>query len=139
MYHSVNIREVTIEDLSEVMNINWAELPERYPYGFLLEIYKAEPDFFLVAEVDRKVVGYLMAVSDIDYIFGILNPIPELTSQKKSLHVLSFAVKREYQNRGIGTKLMETFIEKAKRYGKEVVYLEVRVSNFRAIKLYKKF
>ena len=52
---------------------------------------------------------------------------------------ISITVIKEYWGRGIGSKLMEMMIDFANGAGIEILYLEVRADNDRAIKLYKKY
>ena len=52
---------------------------------------------------------------------------------------LSIAVLSKYWRRGIGSRLMELLIEFAKISGTEIIYLEARADNERALALYRKF
>lgn len=52
---------------------------------------------------------------------------------------LSITVLKEYWGRGIGSRIMEILIEFAKENKIEVIYLDVRQDNERAIALYQKF
>lgn len=52
---------------------------------------------------------------------------------------LSITVLKEYWGRGIGSAVMERLISFAKESGVEVIYLDVRADNVRAISLYEKF
>ena len=52
---------------------------------------------------------------------------------------LAITVRKSHWGRGIGTALMDRLINFAKEIGAEVVSLEVRSDNDRAIALYKKF
>lgn len=52
---------------------------------------------------------------------------------------LSITVLREYWGRGVGSKLMKMMIDFAKTTGIEIIYLEARADNERAIALYQKF
>lgn len=116
-------------DLGAVIAINRRELPENYSPSFFYELYRDYPNTFIVAEVDGNVVGYIMCR---------MEHVPMLTGFKKRGHVVSIAVLREYQRRGIGSTLMRKAMEGMKSYGAEECYLEVRVSNERAIRMYKK-
>lgn len=49
-----------------------------------------------------------------------------------------FAVKKEYQRKGLGTKLLSFCINKAKENGLKSISLHVQVQNEPAINLYKK-
>ena len=55
------------------------------------------------------------------------------------MEVDNILVKEKYRGRGIGTKLMSYLVSEAIHYKVINITLEVRVSNSRAINLYKKF
>ena len=52
---------------------------------------------------------------------------------------ISITVLRDFWGKGIGTRLMEMMIDFAKESGIEILYLEARADNARAISLYEKF
>lgn len=52
-------------------------------------------------------------------------------------HITNIAVHPDYRNRGIGRLIMQALIKEAVRLSIERMTLEVRVSNFQAINLYK--
>ena len=52
---------------------------------------------------------------------------------------ISIAVLRDFWGRGIGSRLMEMMIEFAREVGIEILYLEAREDNERAVNLYKKY
>ena len=52
---------------------------------------------------------------------------------------LSITVLKEYWGKGVGSRLMEIMIDFAKEKGIELIYLEARADNERAISLYKKY
>ncbi|MCL4542898.1 MAG: ribosomal protein S18-alanine N-acetyltransferase [Deltaproteobacteria bacterium] len=54
------------------------------------------------------------------------------------MHILDITVARAEQSKGIGTFMANYILRKYINLGVKYFYLEVRVSNFRAIKLYKK-
>ena len=130
------VRPVLPSELIVVKGINETVLPENYPTFFYYDVYRNWGDVFLVAVCDGRIVGYIM------------NRI-ETKINKNSLfhwktykvgHVISIAVLPEYRNKGIGSTLLTRAIELMKKnYGVKKVYLEVRVSNEGAIRLYNKF
>ena len=83
-------------------------------------------DYMLVAEVDGKVVGNI-----------------DITRRKNRLsHVanLGMAVHDDYQDKGIGTALMEAVLDLADNWlNVKRVELDVYTDNLRAVHLYKKF
>jgi ribosomal-protein-alanine N-acetyltransferase len=126
-------REVKPEDLLEVMNINRVCLPENYTYSFFESIAKDYPKAFWVAEVDGRIVGYIMC--RVERIFSKL----DLLRVRKAGHIVSVAVLPNYRRMGIASGLIRLASrELATTYGCDEVYLEVRVSNLQAISLYKK-
>ncbi len=127
------IREARYEDLSDVIKINKEVLPENYP-AFYFELHlKNFGKAFLVAEMDGKIVGYIMCRVEYDTLYTNPNRIG------KRGHIISIAVLPHARGRGIGTELMTKALENMKKYyGAEEYYLEVRVSNEVALRLYKK-
>ena len=54
-------------------------------------------------------------------------------------HLLNIAVSRNYQGKGYGRKILEKVILQSSVLGATVIFLEVRISNHRAINFYEKF
>ena len=125
------IRRCDRVDIDAVMQINAKTLPEHYSDFFYYEILAEFPETFLVAELEGHVVGYIMC--RIEYGFS---HIRRLGLARKG-HIVSVAVVQEHRGKGVGTKLIHTAHEEmAKRTATES-YLEVRVSNEEAIRLYQ--
>jgi len=126
------IREVREEDLDQVIEINLISLKEHYPVQFWRDHLQLWGKIFLVAEVDSRIVGYVM--TRIERGFGFLRRF-----LRKLGHVVSIAVHPNYRRRGIGSALMVEVLKRMKDlYNVDEAYLEVRVSNTPAIKLYEK-
>jgi len=127
------IREVRDDkDIKDAIEINLKTLPEHYPEFFWRENASLWRDLFLVGEVDNRVVGYSMSRIEIDEGFFKSDIV-------RRGHVISIAVLPEYRRRGIGKALMsETMRRMKERYHADEIMLEVRVSNYPAIELYKK-
>ncbi|MEM4288541.1 MAG: ribosomal protein S18-alanine N-acetyltransferase [Candidatus Caldarchaeum sp.] len=126
-------RNVRIEDLIQVMNINRICLPENYTYGFFEDLARDFPKSFWVAEVDSKIVGYIMC--RVERIFSKF----DFLKIRKAGHIVSIAVLPEYRRRGLATELIKLALNSLTvEYGCEEAYLEVRVSNHAAISLYRK-
>ena len=126
------IREVREEDLDQVIEINLISLKEHYPVQFWRDHLQLWGKIFLVAEVDSRIVGYVM--TRIERGFSFLRRF-----LRKLGHVVSIAVHPNYRRRGIGSALMVEVLKRMKDlYNVDEAYLEVRVSNTPAIKLYEK-
>ena len=54
-------------------------------------------------------------------------------------HLLNITISKNYQGRGYGKKILEKVLFQSKVLGATIVFLEVRVSNHKAIDFYKKF
>jgi len=130
---TVIVRKARKEDIPIVMYINKVSLPENYPEWFFEEHLERWGEAFYVAEVGGKVVGYVMSRVE----FGA--PYVVEGSIVKKGHIVSIAVLEGYRRRGIGRQLMEKALRSLKEvYECKEVYLEVRVSNLPAIRLYEK-
>ncbi|MET1101813.1 MAG: ribosomal protein S18-alanine N-acetyltransferase [Pyrodictiaceae archaeon] len=126
------IRLADMSDLDQVIHINEVSLPEHYPRWFWENHLRNWGAAFYVAEVEGRVVGYVMP--RVEYGFGVI-----VHGLIRRGHIISIAVLPEYRRRGIGTALMKAAMHALKEvYKCREVYLEVRVSNTPAIRMYEK-
>jgi [ribosomal protein S18]-alanine N-acetyltransferase len=126
------IRRCDLSDLIPTMEINLKTLPEHYSDYFYESLLAELPEAFLVAELDKKLVGYIMCKIE----FGFSN-FKKLGFVKKG-HVVSVAVLPEHRRKGIGQGLVQEAIVGVKIKKSDELYLEVRCSNTEAVKLYEK-
>ncbi len=126
------IRRCDPSDIIPVMEINLKTLPEHYSDYFYESLLAELPEAFLVAEIEKKLVGYIMCKIE----YGFSN-FKKLGFVKKG-HVVSIAVLPDYRKKGIGRALVEESIAGVKLKKSDELYLEVRCSNNEAIKLYEK-
>jgi [ribosomal protein S18]-alanine N-acetyltransferase len=126
------IRRCDTSDIIPVMEINLKTLPEHYSDYFYESLLAELPEAFLVAEIERKLVGYIMCKIE----YGFSN-FKKLGFVKKG-HVVSVAVLPERRNKGIGRALVEESLIGVKLKKADELYLEVRCSNNEAIRLYEK-
>ncbi len=130
---AIVIRKARLEDLDEVIKVNEVALPEHYPRWFwenhLLLWGEA---FYVAVDANGKIVGYVMSRAE----YGQGFVVPGFVTKG---HIISIAVLPEYRRRGIGSSLLQRAMESLRdKYRCSEVYLEVRVSNTPAIKLYEK-
>ena len=108
-------------NLNEILEIekNAFGKKEVFPKEYLLEISKKWPEGFLVAKINKEIVGYAIGEKNKD--LGL---------------IVSVAVKKEWRRKGIGRKLVEKLLENFKKEGMKIVFLHVREENKEAINFY---
>lgn len=118
----IHVRNVKSGDLPSVHKIAKKSFIDPYPLKLLKHIYNTNPEGFLVAEINDKIVGYLIG----------------LVRWGNVGHILAIAVKESYRREGIGSALIINAIDRFKKKGADRIKLEVRVSNEDAQKFYDK-
>ena len=108
-------------DLDSLMDFLDDNLTENYRKEVFLNIKKKWPDGFLLIKDQQKIIGVGC---------GAILP-------NEKLRVLIIALEKEYQGRGLGTKLMDQMINAAMIFGITKVTLEVRKDS-QAINFYRK-
>lgn len=125
------IRRCEMKDLEAVVNVNIDTLPEHYSDYFFESTLRELPESFIVAELEGKIVGYIMC--KIEYGFSNFR---KLGFVKKG-HVVSVAVLEEHRSKGLGKALMLEGINGIINRRCDEIYLEVRLSNKPAIIMYE--
>jgi len=119
---NLSLRKAKLRDLPEILKIEKEVFPEPWSfYSFIFEL-NYPSNYFVVLEIENEIIGYMIA-----------------GEYEESYHLKNIAIKKEYQGKGYGKFLLNHLIEKAKKENKKFVFLEVRISNERAIKFYEKF
>lgn len=124
------IRRCNKGDLKRVISINLTTLPEHYSDYFFEDLHRSAPESFIVAENNNEIVGYIMC--RMEYGFSHFNRF----SLSKKGHIVSLSVLNEHRRNGLGKALIKAALEGLKLRECNEVYLEVRVSNEEAVKLY---
>lgn len=120
----LKIRSFRRSDLNRILEIERECFPNPWAKIFFDIAHSSYPRGFLVADVNGKVVGY--AVTTLERVAG-------------SAQLLNLAVDRRYRGRGIGSSLLREIIKRVRTDGASKIYLQVRVSNSKAIRLYLNF
>lgn len=117
------VRPMTKDDIDEVIEIE--NLCFSVPWSkeaFLMEINENKCARYVVAEIDSRVVGY----------GGFWIVIDEA-------HITNIAVHPDYRSMGVGSEIVKTLIDIAKKNAMTAMTLEVRESNTVAQHLYTRF
>lgn len=117
----VYIRKLTKSDVDQVSEIAQISLKESYDEELYITIHNYWPDGFLVASLDNDILGFISGV----------------IVSKDTSRILMLAVRPSHRKKGIGSNLLQSFIENSAQKGRKKITLEVRVSSDKAIKFYK--
>jgi ribosomal-protein-alanine N-acetyltransferase len=121
---NIEIREMTRGDLEEVLQIERMSFPTPWSQA-LFERELLTPFARSLVALEReskKIMGYLC--------FWLVDP---------EAHVLNLAVHPQHRGQGLGTLLMGYGVEYCRNRGVQLITLEVRRSNYKAISLYRNF
>ena len=110
-----------INDLEEAYEIEVSTNPSPWSFDTFKSSFEVG-HHGLVCKVEGKMLGFL-----------IFSPI------KPEAHLLSIAVTKTQQSKGMGSLLIKSMISQCKAMGINQVFLEVRVSNEKAIAFYQKY
>lgn len=117
------IEYANVNDLLQVVQIaNEQFKNEAWTYEQFLDELNQNNRIFLVSKCENVICGYVTA---------LINGY--------EMEILDIAVKGEYQNKHIASKLLEKLFEIASQKNIEKCFLEVKENNIKAISLYKKF
>ncbi|OPL09139.1 MAG: hypothetical protein AVO33_07815 [delta proteobacterium ML8_F1] len=120
MYSMIEIREMTLEDIPEIMLIERESFSTPWSEGAFVEEMTHNPlARYYVGILGQTVVGYM----------GMWLILDEA-------HITNIAMAKAFRGRGYGRRLLQEAFERARKAGVRAVTLEVRESNFPAINLY---
>ncbi len=114
----INIRKMTIKDIDEVFKNELNSFTHPWTKGIFHDCLRVGYNC-LVAEINEKIIGH--AILSVSY---------------GEAHLLNLSVAPKYQNNGIGRFLLRRTLRLAVDHGMDTIFLEVRVSNKAAQKLY---
>ena len=108
-------------DLEEAYKIELDVNPSPWKYETFLSSFEIGHKG-LICKKDNLMIGFI--------IFSPISP---------EAHILSISVRNEMQSKGIGTLLLKSMLDQCKVMNYKKIFLEVRVSNEKAINFYEKF
>ncbi|MEO2069225.1 MAG: ribosomal protein S18-alanine N-acetyltransferase [Desulfurobacteriaceae bacterium] len=116
------VRECREEDIGDILKIERESFSDCWSKETLEKELSLPFSYFLVAEVNKEVVGYLIS--------WIIDEVCELNR---------IAVSKRFRGKGIGKKLITSLINFCFEKSVKGILLEVRESNFAAIRFYESF
>ncbi len=116
------IRTFEPKDTFSVIKLASQTLTEKYSPSLFAYFYETNPDGFIVANFNHKIIGFLIGV--------------KINNQKTK--ILMISVSPQYQKQKTGSKLLEEFIKRTQKEKINIIELEVRTDNHKAIKFYEK-
>ena len=119
----MEILKMNLEDVEEVESILLEEFDDFWSSNILKEEIKNETRSFIVAKENKKILGFA----------GISVASGEIEE------LMNIVVKKNKRRCGIGKKLLEEIIKISCKTNLKILELEVRSTNFSAIKLYESF
>lgn len=122
MNKSLTFRLMNEEDIDDVLEIEHKSFATPWSReAFFNELTHNQFALYVVLEEENKVIGYCGAWIVVD-----------------EAHITNVALLPEYRGRKLGEALMRQLMELASEMGAVTMTLEVRVSNFTALSLYRK-
>ena len=125
-----SISRMTEHDLLEVVEIE--EISGLSPWGwdaYHKELHESQGATMLVARILTAKTGLASGKGIAGFI------VSRMVADE--IHVNNVAVRPEFRQRGIGTKLLRFALQKGREAGAQVAFLEVRVGNLAAQALYR--
>ena len=114
-------RTAARDDIAQVLANETAAYPVPWGKQALLDSLDEQYRFFLV-ELDKRIIGHLIFQQVLD-----------------ECHLLNICLHPRNQGQGLGKTVIEFWIDVCKEQQCRELFLEVRVSNQKAIQLYRKF
>jgi ribosomal protein S18 acetylase RimI-like enzyme len=129
------IRQMEIDDVSAVYHLGEKlftseELPILYrtwdPYE-VTDYFSSDPDYCMVAEVDGKVAGFILANTI----------VKEATAWKRYGYLSWIGVDEAFQRRGLGLRLYRELEERFQKEGVRMIIADTETENEEAIAFFK--
>ena len=119
----VSLRPMGISDLDKIVRIELTIYTHPWTRGNFSDSLNSGYSAWVLYDSGSKegeIIGYALMMMVID-----------------EVHLLNISVAKTHQKQGFGKLLLNYMMDKARAYGAANMFLEVRVSNFAAIRLYE--
>lgn len=121
-FGALDLVAMTVDDLDEVMPIEDAIYAHPWTRGNFLDSLRSGYRAFTIRDQGRRLLAYFLIMEALD-----------------EAHLLNISVVQQAQGEGLGHLLLELAVNLARQHGMQVMLLEVRVSNLRALHLYQRY
>jgi ribosomal-protein-alanine N-acetyltransferase len=137
----LEIVEMRITDINTVLEILSENRLEIWSYNDFLSEIQRDDSLTLVGKMNNEIIGFCVAR------LIKFTKQPHYNSGRAFIYdknfeteceIYNIAVKREFQHRCIGSKLLDRIVLLLKKYNSQSIWLEVRTSNIEAIGFYQK-
>ncbi|CAC11206.1 N-terminal acetyltransferase complex ard1 subunit related protein [Thermoplasma acidophilum] len=118
-----SIREFSPKDIDQVYRIAQESLTEFYTQSLIMDLHREWPESFMVYTITDTVVGFIVGSK----------------YSRTEARILLFAVDERFRKMGVGSALMDRFLQLCREENMLSVRLEVRTDNDEAIRFYKKY
>lgn len=118
----MEISIMKLSDLEEIKNTLEADFDDFWNYNIIKSELCNENSTYYIAKISNTIVGFA----------GIWQAVDEM-------HITNIVIKKDFRQKGIGSKLLEKLIETTKQKNIVSLTLEVNCKNLPAIKLYEKY
>jgi ribosomal-protein-alanine N-acetyltransferase len=120
------MRQATVHDLEKLYKIEReCFTAEAFSKEFLTILLQDLNSVSLIAQMDGEIVGFIIGL------------IQEVNGMKIG-HICTIDIAIKHRRKGVGIRLLKEIEEAFTKKGVQICYLEVRLSNFAAIELYRK-
>jgi len=116
------IRKFEPKDMFAVIKLASDTLTEKYNPAIFNYFYETYPDLFIVSELGKKIIGFIIGIK----------------INKKISKILMLTVSEKYRKKNIASSLLNQFENTILKEGVNEIELEVRTLNKNAIKFYQK-
>ena len=132
---SMKIREMEIDDLADVFHLGEEIFSvEKTPNTYrtwdeyeVIELYYADSEFCIVAEIDERIVGFALATT-----------ITKARSAWKYGHLIWLGVHPDYQRSGIAERLFKRFREIMLANKVRMLVVDTDAENLPALRFFRK-
>lgn len=148
----IEIVEMNPSDIEPVLNILSENKLEVWNFDDFISELKRLDSIALIVKMDDGIIGFCIArlimnsnpVTNSFEVKGNSSHLPSnlniatIKNSDSECEIYNIGVKREFQNRGFGCKILTRLITLIKEHNCRAIWLEVRKSNESAIAFYKK-